>query len=107
MMGETGRESPPKAGTEKGKEVEIETVTGTKIRTESEKGTEVEMGKGIRTKKGMVIETRIVIVITETATGIVVREGRGPEIGMMLMMTITEAETVIGEETANCSMFFH
>lgn len=87
---------------EKRKEKEVvirrETVTGigigigigTEMGREAKIGREIEIGIGIRTKK------RIVIVITEIATGTVVENAvRGGGIEMM-MTIITEAEIMTG-----------
>lgn len=78
----------------------IEIGTGSGIERETRIGGEARtVGKGTETEteieKGTEIGTVTAIVITETATGIVVTEGNGAEIGRM-MMIITAAGTMIG-----------
>lgn len=74
-----------------GSGIERETRIGGEARTGIGKGTETET----EIEKGTEIGTVTAIVITETATGIVVTEGNGAEIGRM-MMIITAAGTMIG-----------
>ncbi|GMN29629.1 hypothetical protein TIFTF001_002493 [Ficus carica] len=73
-----------------GSGIERETRIGGEARTGIGKGTETET----EIEKGTEIGTVTAIVITETATGIVLTEGNGAEIGRM-MMIITAAGTMI------------
>lgn len=89
----TGREAGTEIGTGRGAETEIGTGTG----TGGEAGTEIGIGRGAGT--GSVIGmgrrkgTGTAITIIGIDTGIVVREGEGIE----MMMIITETGTMTGK----------
>lgn len=70
----------------KGKERKGRTSRGIEIGTGI--GTEKRTGKGTEIEKG--IETRIVIVTIETATGIGVIEENGAGIGVTMIITVAE-----------------
>lgn len=78
-------------GTEIGRGTRIEIGLGAEARIKIERGTGTETG--IENEIGT--ETGIVIVIIETATGIVRGVSEG-EIGMMMMRITTVAATMIG-----------
>lgn len=97
-------ESPLRAEIGIGIEVEIKKGTGRRIGGVIGIGIETKIGIRIRIRirKKTGSGKRIVIGITGIVTETEVREGRGPETGMM-MMTITEAETMTGK---NCYSFY-
>lgn len=96
-----GRKKGKKGGIRKGTGTRTETKTGTRRGTETEVEIEIELGKGI--------ETRNVIVITETVTGSGVREEKGSEIEMMIIIiglkTMRGDTSVLIYCTAICFIF--
>lgn len=94
------RESLLKAGKRKEKKLVVR--TGIRIGTETEIGTEtgieIEIGRETEIETETETEKKNVIVTTEIGTGIAVREGRGVEIEMRMMIT-TEAVTTRGSVT--------